>query len=238
MSYVSVANASNQLGVNVSRIHQRINDGSLKADRIGAQWAVDELSLLNVAELKRPGRPLSERSVWALIAAACRDDHALRAVAPAERMRARSRFRELCDLVAQSSLSEDDVCAAAAMLRSRFRNRAQRRQYRGAAADLDELQSDRRWRALLEPAIHGIASVNVEGYIARDDELSLARDYLLVEVDMEPNVIVHVVSSSRSVPVHSALLAAADLAEHRQPREELRAAVLLAEVFSSQVRAG
>lgn len=49
MARVSVAEAARRLGVGVPRIHQRIADGSLRAERLGSQWVVDELSLLQVA---------------------------------------------------------------------------------------------------------------------------------------------------------------------------------------------
>jgi excisionase family DNA binding protein len=81
MAGVSVAEAAKSLGVGVSRIHQRIADGSLRADRVGSQWIVDELSLLWAVEHKKPGRPLSARSVWAIIALAEGDDESLRALA-------------------------------------------------------------------------------------------------------------------------------------------------------------
>ena len=47
---VSVAEAARRLGVSVPRIHQRIADGSLNAERIGSQWVVDELSYDEVAD--------------------------------------------------------------------------------------------------------------------------------------------------------------------------------------------
>jgi excisionase family DNA binding protein len=50
MGAVSVAQAAERLGVSVPRIHQRIADGSLSAERIGSQWAVDERSLLRIQE--------------------------------------------------------------------------------------------------------------------------------------------------------------------------------------------
>ena len=69
MAVVSVAQAAERLGVSVPRIHQRIADGSLVAERVGSQWVVDEQSLLRVQERNRAGRPYSARSAWAIIAA-------------------------------------------------------------------------------------------------------------------------------------------------------------------------
>ena len=69
MRAVSVAQAAERLGVSVPRIHQRIADGSLVAERIGSQWVIDERSLGRVQERREAGRPLSARSAWAVIAA-------------------------------------------------------------------------------------------------------------------------------------------------------------------------
>ena len=93
MSRISVSEAARRLGVNVSRIHQRIADGSLRAERIGSQWVVDERSLLEVAERRGAGRPLSVRSAWAVIAVSEGDHEAVRRLAPAERSRARQRLQ-------------------------------------------------------------------------------------------------------------------------------------------------
>ena len=70
---VSLAQAAQRLGVSVPRIHQRIADGSLVAERIGSQWVIDERSLLRVQERSKPGRPHSARSAWAVIAVSEKD---------------------------------------------------------------------------------------------------------------------------------------------------------------------
>ncbi|MSY86414.1 MAG: helix-turn-helix domain-containing protein [Actinobacteria bacterium] len=61
MGSVSVAQAAERLGVSVPRIHQRIADGSLVAERIGSQWVIDERSLGRVQERRKAGRPLCRR---------------------------------------------------------------------------------------------------------------------------------------------------------------------------------
>jgi excisionase family DNA binding protein len=88
MASVSVAEAAQQFGVGAARIHQRIADGSLRAERIGSQWVVDEVSLLRIAERRKPGRPLSARSVWAVVALAEHDEETFAELAPVERTRA------------------------------------------------------------------------------------------------------------------------------------------------------
>ena len=93
MGAVSVAQAAERLGVSVPRIHQRIADGSLSAERIGSQWAVDERSLLRIQERSKAGRPYSARSAWAVIAAS-EDDRDRVGIGPA--VSARSDRQEPC----------------------------------------------------------------------------------------------------------------------------------------------
>jgi excisionase family DNA binding protein len=230
MANVSVAEAAKRLGVSVPRIHQRIADGSLRAERIGSQWVVDELSLLRVAERKVAGRPLSSRSAWALIALAEGDDEALAELAPVERARAKARLDELLAHVAKPPKSEGDVRRVASALRLLFRNRASREPRKAAASDLPGLREDVRWQSLVSPAVSGIASVDVDGYLAARDLKALSQDFLLMPADRDANVVIHVLPDGQRVYPNSKLLLAVDLAEKRGPREELRAAELLAEV--------
>jgi excisionase family DNA binding protein len=230
MANVSVAEAAKRLGVGVPRIHQRITDGSLRAERIGSQWVVDELSLLRVAERKAPGRPLSARSAWAIVAVAEGDQQALAELAPVERARARSRLEDLMALVSVPAKAEADVRQTASVLRSLFRNRARRELRKAAIADLHTLRDDARWTSFINPSVSGIASSDVEGYLAASDVTSLEQDFLLLPADSEANVIIHVLPRRQKAYSGSKLLLAADLAEHRGPREELRAAELLRQV--------
>jgi excisionase family DNA binding protein len=230
MANVSVAEAARRLGVGVSRIHQRIADGSLRAERIGSQWVVDELSLLRVAEHQEPGRPVSARSAWALIALAEGDEEALAALAPSERSRAMARLPELLSLVAKPPKSEDDVRRVASALRLMFRNRAEPVQRKAASADLPNLREDARWESVISPAASGIASADVDGYLDADNVDSLSRDYLLMPADDDANVVIHVLPEGQRAYADSKLRLAVDLADQRGPREELRAAELLREV--------
>jgi excisionase family DNA binding protein len=234
MANVSVAEAARRLGVGVPRIHQRIADGSLRAERIGSQWVVDELSLLRVAELNVAGRPISARSAWAIIMLAEGDDEALAALAPIERSRAKARLDDLLSLVANPPKSEDGVRRVASALRLLFRNRAARELRNAAAADLPKLREDPRWQSLMSPALSGIASLNIDGYLAVRDVKPLSRAFLLMRADPGANVVIHVLPEGQKVYPESKLQVAADLAEHRGPREELRAAELLREVAEAR----
>lgn len=230
MANVSVAEAARRLGVGVPRIHQRIADGSLRAQRIGSQWVVDELSLLRVAERREPGRPLSARSAWAIIALAEGNEDALAALAPVERSRAKARLEDLLALVAEPQRAEDDVRRIASALRLLFHNRAERELRKAVVADLPKLREDPRWQSLMSPAVSGIASSDIDGYLAASDVQPISREFLLMPADADANVVIHVLPEEQKAYPESSLQLAADLAEQRGPREELRAAELLREV--------
>jgi excisionase family DNA binding protein len=235
---VSVAEAAKRLGVGVARVHQRIADGSVRARRVGSQWVVDEASLPLAAERSRPGRPLSQRSAWALLAVSQANQRVLGALAPSERSRARDRLdRLLARALSEDAVSEDQIHSVAALLRSLLRNRATRCLYRASPRDLPDLRKDH--RVTLSGVSHprgGLASGDlVEGYIAADDLDAVVDGYLLssVAADSDANVVWHVVPvvvQSRIEGV-APLLLAADLAEHCRPREEARAAELLREML-------
>lgn len=231
---VSVAEAARRLGVSVPRIHQRIADGSLRAERVGSQWVVDELSLLRVAERRAPGRPLSLRSAWALIAMAERDTDALAGLTAAERARARGRLERLLAQVAATPQQEADIRRIASGLRSLLGKRAHRELRKAAESDLASLRQDPRWQSLLSPAASGIAMLDVDGYLAAGDLKSLTEDFLLMPASADANVIIHVLPEGQKAYPRSRLLLAADLAEHRGPREEARAAQLLREIAEAR----
>jgi hypothetical protein len=235
---ISVAQAARRLGVGVARVHQRIADGSLSAERIGSQWVVDEVSLALVSQSATPGRPLSERSAWALVAVSRGDRQVIDELASSERSRARYRLSRL--LAAASSdpvLSEPQVQVAAALVRTMLQSRAKRRAYRASPIDLPDLRDDP--RVTLSGLSHprsGIASADlVEGYVTASDFAAVVENHLLSSVasDREANVILRVLTPRAGHAVQddtALLLVAADLADHRRPREEARAAELLREI--------
>jgi excisionase family DNA binding protein len=234
MGNISVAQVAKRLGVGVARVHQRIADGSLPAERIGSQWAIDEASLVPLFEAKYPGRPLSERSAWALLAFSVADGDRIEALAPSERSRAKDRLvLLLSEGVSDAAFSEVGVNAMAYLLRSMLRNRAERRLYRAAPRDLPDLRDNA--RVALSGLSHpdsGIAAGDlVEGYVASADLDAVVDDYLLSSVASvkQANVVLHVASAAAlsSLEDIPPLLLATDLAEHRGPREEARAAELV-----------
>jgi hypothetical protein len=258
MARVSVAQAASRLGVNVQRVHQRIADGSLPAERIGHQWVVDDADLARLD--RRPaGRPLSPKSAWTLAVVAALDVTDVRAprpgapatredpwatvppnISPAERSRARARLRELLREALQPPgprADQSDAAKLAANLRSLLRNRAARRLFRASPRDLAALRSDDRINLSgVSLAGSGIASSDmVEGYVAADRLDDLVDDYLLSDAGhMDANVVLHVVDPAGGpgwgAPLDSWLLLAADLAEYHRPRESARAAQIVQKV--------
>ncbi len=237
MGFVSVAQAAELLGVGVSRIHQRIVDRSVEAQLIGSQWVLDELSVLRVAERSRPGRPLSARSAWAVIAVAEQDNAALAALAPVERARAKARFGELVGLASEVPRSEREVQLVSQALRRMFQGRARMMSFKAAAADLRRLREDARWASVVDTAASGIASMSVDGYMYAGQVDGISRDYLLVPSEGDQNVRARILPAGQRPYPSSRLLLAADLADSRSPREELRAAELVHEAASDAARA-
>jgi excisionase family DNA binding protein len=60
---VSVSEAATELGVSVARIRQRIDEGSLVAEKVGGRWLVD-LASSGSADRPQRGRPVHPESVW------------------------------------------------------------------------------------------------------------------------------------------------------------------------------
>ena len=81
-----------------------------------------------------------------------------------------------------------------------------------------------------DPAASGIASVDIDGYLATNNVAAVSRAYLLMPADVDANVVMHVLPEGQKSYVDSELLLAVDLADQRGPRQELRAAELLREV--------
>jgi hypothetical protein len=136
--------------------------------------------------------------------------------------------------VGNSPKREEDVRTAAWALRSLLRNRARRELCRAADADLLALGKDRRWQSITSSADSGIASPHLDGYISAEDLKLLTEEFLLMPADNDANVVVHVLPQGQKAYPGSKLLLAADLAEQRGPREELRAAELLHEVAQAR----
>jgi excisionase family DNA binding protein len=231
--HVSVSEAAEMLGVHPQRIHQRIREGSLEAEKIGNQWSIGKDALHRVARHAGPGRPLSSKSAWDLLRVAAPNEDAADELSPSARSRARARLRNL--LAHSSDADLDDV---AVLLSQALKNRASRLLYAASPRDLPDIRDDRRIRlsGVSLPESNLAAGDVVEGYVAAADAEGLVDDYLLVPAShSRANVILHVVADAddpadeepRIDIVWSPLVIAVDLAEHDGVREKSEAAKAL-----------
>lgn len=228
MGLVSVPDAARQLGVSRMRVQQRIDDGSLPAQRVGRQWVIDEANLRAIAHHAGPGRPLSSASGWALVAVAAQDVEGL---SPSGKSRARARLGDFLEQAPQVS----DLDAFAAQAKRLLGGRAKRELYRASPLDLPGIREDPRvlLSGLSAPEARIAADGVVEGYIRASDREGLVRDHLLSPAKGDrANVIIHVINGDSHVErwMGSDLVVAADLAEHEGPRERARAQELLADL--------
>lgn len=220
-------------------MRQRIEDGSLPAQRVGNRWGIDEADLLPLADGGKVGRPLSERSAWAILDYADSSPQAraaLALLAPSERRRTEERWR----LMTAQAGDADAIVGVARLLREMLANRAERQVFRANTRDLPDLRADVRLvlSGLNDPRAEIAAGDIVEGYVTQADLGHLIRDYLLTPAvgqssRQQANVVLH--ASIRSVPRPSPLLLiAADLADHRTPREESRAVEILNDLTATE----
>ncbi|MFD1824481.1 MULTISPECIES: helix-turn-helix domain-containing protein [Mumia] len=211
MSLIGVRDAAERLGVSPRRVLQRIEDGTLPSVRVGSQWAIDPAHL--PLARGRPSRPLSAHMAWALLDYL---DGGTPDVAPTER----KRLHAYADRLRQA----DDP---ATLLRAWMEKRADRHEYRAAAADLDDLRDDERLlRSGASTEDSFIVSPVAEAYVAASDLDTVVDDYFLVPATRpDGNVILHVVAK---IPARIAWpVLAADLAEHLGSRESARVAELV-----------
>jgi excisionase family DNA binding protein len=236
---ISVSEAAERLGVTPHRVRQRIEDGSLPAERVGNRWDIDEADLLPLLEGGKVGRPLSARSAWAVIDCADSSPEAVDSfarLAPPERQRAAARWR----LLSADAWDTDAITKAARLLREMLANRAGRQAFIVNARDLADLRDDTRLvlSGLNDPRAEIAAGDIVEGYVTHADLADVIHDYLLKptvgqSIRQQANAVLHV--SNRSVPrPPPLLLVAADLADHRTPREESRAVNLLNDMTATE----
>jgi excisionase family DNA binding protein len=266
MPKMSVSEAAASLGVSSARVRQRIEEGSLVAEKVGGRWLVD---LSVVPENRRRGRPVKPELIWDAIRRVDAADQmrhergrqfeeVLRLVYDADapyqggsshapdlllpngaaveiKVGHSSRRRALLRLldVAHSAGIKHDHSAAEGLLRW-LGDRAERRLYRVAPPDFNDLRDDERiLRSGLSHPRSGMQDPRVlEGYVAVADLKALVEDYWLDPpgVDAAPNVFLHI-APGRPDEV-SPLMLAADLSEHEGPRERARAIELVAEVFA------
>lgn len=232
---LSVVEAAERLGVNPSRVHARIREGSLAAEKIGNQWVIAPDDLRHVVRHAGPGRPLSPRSAWALLAMAA-NSPAVSDLSPPDRSKARSRLRDLLD----PGVDDLDVDDVEARLGRMLGNRAVRRLFTASARDLPDIRADERVHVsgVSRPESNISAGDVAEGYVRADDLDHVVDDYLLSDASRRrANVVLHVVGADArgleltlDIVAGSPLALAADLAEYGDVRELGQAVRILSEL--------
>ncbi|MBK8460135.1 MAG: helix-turn-helix domain-containing protein [Micropruina sp.] len=236
---LSVSEAAKKLGVDPSRIHARIREGSLPAEKVGNQWVITTRDLRLVMHHAGPGRPLSCKSAWALLAVAA-NSHAVAELSPPDRSKARARLRDLLADASSRVAPEEAVARIARALG----NRAERRLFVASPRDLPDIRNDKRVQpsGVSLPESNISAGGSVEGYVWSGEVSPLLHDYLLSPASRgRANVVLHVVVSadrrcqafSLDEAARSPLALAADLAEYDDVRERGEAMRLLAALQAS-----
>lgn len=218
---IGVRDAATRLGVSRQRVSQMIDAGVVPAFREGRDWRIDPANLPRADELRV--RALSQRMAWALIAMA--DGRDAESLSAAERSRARRYLARL-----------GDSNSPAALMRSWMQARGERLCF--AARDAEYLRADPRLRlsGLSSPMARLSSGGEVEAYLSANDLDDVVNEHMLEAASpSRAGVVLHVVSPDidMGAEVNSALLVAADLAEHRnrQGREDARVAQIVDEVL-------
>ena len=210
---VGVAEAASRLGVSDRRVRALIEHGDVPARSVSGRWVLDEADLVGL-EVRRTARPMSARVGAALLDML--SGEAVSGLAPSEVWRLRRRCERL--------LADPQP---AALLRAWMRDRPRPRLLSAAPADLTDLAADPRVVASGVSDVRSqMAAVGeVEAWVSRADLQDLCKEYLLVDAGAS-NVTLRVAEGPVPSPVPLGWLAA-DLAEHRGPREEAQVVRLL-----------
>ncbi|WP_193313017.1 excisionase family DNA-binding protein [Georgenia subflava] len=210
-----VGEAARRLGVTRNRVHQRIADGSLRAEKIGSTWLIDS------AEMRpaRVSRPMSPSMVTALVQA----KEGAFPHRPSERARLKERL---------ARIENDPVEEVPRLVSSWLASRARGIHLEVHPQDLNLLREDARIRlsGISDPRAGLASGTEVEGYINEEDLPGLAEDLFLSLDDQpnRPNVLLHVTDLvMEEVPK---LFSAADLFDRGGPRETRAGLALLGRV--------
>lgn len=104
MAWLSVSEAAERLGLDVSRVRALAHAGEIDAQRVGSRWIIDEGEVARFAaarEHRRGGRPFQPRASWALLALAGGRPVDWVSAASKERLLGALRSRSLANLVGQ-----------------------------------------------------------------------------------------------------------------------------------------
>jgi hypothetical protein len=146
-----------------------VADGELSARRLGRSWAIDDADVAAAVGVPhRPGRPLSARSAWAVLAQF--GDLDMGPMSRSETIRARSRAVE-----------------AASLQPGALSRRARLYRLRGPSGSLKRVYRDDRFlKSGASVAVGGLVVHEfIEGYVSDDDLAALIDEHALRPVGMD-----------------------------------------------------
>jgi hypothetical protein len=222
LGFLSSAEWANAHGVSERRARQLAAAGQISARKLGGRWLIDDARRGGPLRGQR-GRPLSERSAWAILDVL---DGALpMGISRSELARARRR-----------------AAAAAALLPDELARRADVLPLRAHPGVLDTLSSDARVivGGARAASVHGADLIGLSGielYALRDDAAGLIGEYALRPARDDANVVLRVASRlpASLSRMASPAVAALDLLDAGDERS-MRAARLLLQGMGARVR--
>lgn len=216
MAEISAAEYAKEQGISARRVQAAASAGVLRARKIAGRWVIDTAG----ARHDEVGRPLSSRSVRALLARLSGDDAWRAGLSASEAARVVGRLARLRD-------ASDTAELLAAWVRGA---RPEPRRFRVADEDLEDMRADPRLVAggISDPRSGMSDAGELEAHVHGGDLDPIIHEYLLVPAD-RPNVLLHVREHpvQRPLPLGELI---ADLAQHPSPRERAAVSHLLGEI--------
>lgn len=234
---LSVKEAAEALSLSPARIRKLIEDGKIRADKVGSQWILDELEVKRYR--KAPGgRPAHHDTAWGYLNSLedrrkkvpSEGGGAYERKLPQTSRQTLERWTRWTDRLLSSSTGDELLIN----FLSKVDSRAERRLFTADRDDIPDLRSDPRivLAGVSHPSSGLLTNSEVEAYVDDDDVESLRKDFFLIPAksDRAANVILHVADE---IPEKLPLAAvAADLAEHHGPREQDQATKLLRNILA------
>lgn len=240
MDLLSVHEAAEALNVDDSRIRQLLRDGRLRGQRVGGRWLVDGTAVRDRRDRgSHPGRPLSTRNAWGLLAVLAGDSPT--GLSDAEKSRVVARLR---NMAAHEYLP-------AARLRQLLESRAKTCRYRVHSGLLEAVLTHPdvvRTGVSATREVHAdyVAPGRAEVYVRPDKVGELTAEFGMVPDPQRGNLVVRVPPAGQWLFLRSFLregvapstVVAADLLDIREDRADAAAAGLLRPLLARYAQSG
>jgi excisionase family DNA binding protein len=237
---LSVHEAAKVLNVDDSRIRQLLRDGRLQGQRVGGRWLVDGAAVRDRRDRgSGPGRPLSTRNAWGLLAVLAGNPST--GLSDAEKSRVVARLRTIA--------AHDHLPAAS--LRHLLEARAERRRYRVHSGLLEAVLTHTDVvrtgvSATGEVRADYVAPGRAEVYVRPDKVGELTTEFGMISDPQWGNLVVRIppagqwlfLSSFLREGVAPPVVVAADLLDISEDRADAAAAGLLRPFLACYAQSG